>query len=100
MTTTAAVIGTGFIGTVHIEAIRRMGVPVKGALAGSAESTKSASNRLNLAHSYKDVSEIASDKDINIVHVTSPILYTNTNLYAFIIAKISCKRKVYLYFCF
>ena len=38
----AAVIGTGFIGTVHIEAIRRMGVPVKGALAGTAASTESA----------------------------------------------------------
>lgn len=69
---TAAVIGTGFIGTVHIEAIRRMGVPVKGALAGSTTSTKSASDRLHLQHSYKDVAEIASDKDVNIVHVTSP----------------------------
>ena len=36
----AAVIGTGFIGTVHVESIRRTGVPVKGVLAGNSESTK------------------------------------------------------------
>ncbi|MFM8328717.1 MAG: Gfo/Idh/MocA family protein, partial [Actinomycetales bacterium] len=68
----AAVIGTGFIGTVHIEAIRRMGVPVKGALAGSSASTESAKSKLNLAHAYKDVAEIAADKDVTVVHVTSP----------------------------
>lgn len=70
--TTAAVIGTGFIGTVHVEAIRRIGVPVKGALAGSAESTQNAQRKLKLECGYRDVSEIASDSDITIVHVTSP----------------------------
>jgi predicted dehydrogenase len=68
----AAVIGTGFIGTVHIEAIRRMGIPVKGALAGSGSSTQTAVNKLHLAHAYKDVAEIAADKDVSVVHVTSP----------------------------
>ena len=68
----AAVIGTGFIGTVHIEAIRRMGVPVKGVLAGTVASTESAKTKLNLSHGYKDVAEIASDAEINVVHVTSP----------------------------
>jgi predicted dehydrogenase len=68
----AAVMGTGFIGTVHIEAIRRMGIPVKGALAGSGSSTQTAVNKLHLAHAYKDVAEIAADKDVSVVHVTSP----------------------------
>jgi predicted dehydrogenase len=68
----AAVIGTGFIGTVHIEAIRRMGIPVKGALAGSGSSTQTAVNKLHLAHAYKNVAEIAADKDVSVVHVTSP----------------------------
>jgi predicted dehydrogenase len=68
----AAVIGTGFIGTVHIEAIRRMGVPVKGALAGTAASTESAKTKLNLNHGYKHIAEIANDTEISIVHVTSP----------------------------
>ena len=30
----AAVIGTGFIGTVHVEALRRIGVQVRGVLEG------------------------------------------------------------------
>jgi predicted dehydrogenase len=31
----AAVIGTGFIGTVHVEALRRLGVQVRGVLGSS-----------------------------------------------------------------
>lgn len=69
---TAAVIGTGFIGTVHIEAIRRMGVTVKGVLAGTVQSTESACKRMNLERAYKDITAIASDSEVNIVHVTSP----------------------------
>ena len=37
-----AVIGTGFIGTVHIEAIRRTGKLVRGVMAGSPASTSAA----------------------------------------------------------
>ena len=69
---TAAVIGTGFIGTVHIEAIRRMGIPVKGVLAGSDSSTGVAQQSLKVPHAYKNLSEISTDSDVTIVHVTSP----------------------------
>ena len=34
---TAAVIGTGFIGTVHVQALRRLGVRVSGVLGSSPE---------------------------------------------------------------
>jgi predicted dehydrogenase len=33
----AAVIGTGFIGTVHVQALRRLGVQVRGVLGSSPE---------------------------------------------------------------
>ncbi len=69
---TAAVIGTGFIGTVHVESIRRTGVTVKGVLSGSAESTKRGAENLSVATQYKSVQEICSDKDVTVVHVTSP----------------------------
>lgn len=69
---TAAVIGTGFIGTVHIEAIRRLGIPIKGVLAGTTHSTESARKKFNLEKAYKELSEIAADPEVNIVHVTSP----------------------------
>ena len=47
-----AVIGTGFIGTVHVEAIRRTGKHVKGVLSSSAESSQRAATKLNVATAY------------------------------------------------
>jgi len=70
--TFAAVIGTGFIGTVHVEAIRRMGVEVSGVLSGSPESTERGRAKLNLAHGYHDLEEILEDSAVDVVHVTSP----------------------------
>jgi predicted dehydrogenase len=68
----AAVVGTGFIGTVHVEAIRRTGIHVKGVLAGSTASTEQAKTRLRLEKAYGSISEICADPDITVVHVTSP----------------------------
>jgi len=67
-----AVIGTGFIGTVHVEAIRRTGNHVKGVLSGSEKSTALASKKLKLSKAYKSIEEICGDSDISVVHVTSP----------------------------
>ena len=67
-----AVIGSGFIGTVHIEAIRRTGNNVKGVMAGSAESTKNGVAKNKLAVGYQSVEDICNDPEITVVHVTSP----------------------------
>jgi phosphoglycerate dehydrogenase-like enzyme len=37
MKQTAAVIGLGFVGRAHLEALRRIGVPVRGTLGSSRE---------------------------------------------------------------
>ena len=68
----AAVIGTGFIGTVHVESIRRTGVKVKGVLAGNPESTKLGAKKLAVEQAYASLDQICEDKDITVVHVTSP----------------------------
>ncbi len=68
----AAVIGTGFIGTVHVESIRRTGVPVKGVLAGNSESTKIGAKKLLVDKAYESLDQICEDKDVTVVHVTSP----------------------------
>jgi predicted dehydrogenase len=68
----AAVIGTGFIGTVHVEAIRRAGVKVKGVLSSSPESTSAAVAKLGVSQGYGSVEDICNDPDITVVHVTSP----------------------------
>ncbi len=41
----AAVIGSGFIGTVHIEALRRLGVNVRGVIDATPELAQDAARR-------------------------------------------------------
>jgi predicted dehydrogenase len=67
-----AVIGTGFIGAVHVEAIRRTGNQVKGVLSSSEKSTVEAAQKLTVSKAYSSVAEICADDDISVVHVTSP----------------------------
>ena len=68
----AAVVGTGFIGPVHMEALRRLGVRVSGILGSSPEKSKKAAEDLGLAKGYRDLDELLADKDVNVVHLASP----------------------------
>jgi len=69
---TAAVIGTGFIGPVHVEALRRCGVTVRGILGSSPEKSAQAASALGLAVGYESIERLLSDKQVDVVHVTSP----------------------------
>ena len=71
---TAAVIGTGFIGPVHVEALKRIGVNVKGILGSTPEKSEQARERLLLNHAYRNLDEIKSDQEIDSVHVAVPNL--------------------------
>ncbi|WP_196503269.1 Gfo/Idh/MocA family protein [Aestuariivirga litoralis] len=68
----AAVIGTGFIGTVHIQALRRLGVKVVGVLGSSPERSSTRAGALGIAKSYGSLDELLKDPAIQVVHVTSP----------------------------
>ncbi|HEX7225301.1 MAG TPA: Gfo/Idh/MocA family oxidoreductase [Candidatus Limnocylindria bacterium] len=68
----AAVIGSGFIGTVHIEALRRMGVQVRGLLGSTPERGAQSAERLGVAHAYATLDELLADDAVEVVHVTSP----------------------------
>src|SRR5215475_1365103 len=68
----AAVIGAGFVGRAHIEALRRIPVRVKGTLVSSGERTSAAVAALGLDRAYSSVDEIASDPDITAVHICTP----------------------------
>jgi predicted dehydrogenase len=68
----AAVIGTGFIGTVHVEALRRIGVAVHGVLGSSPERGAVRAEALGVPHAYADLDELLGDPRIQVVHVTSP----------------------------
>jgi len=67
------VIGTGFIGPAHIEALRRLGhVDVVALAECSADLAKSKAQTLGIAKSYGDYGELLKDDRIESVHVCSP----------------------------
>jgi predicted dehydrogenase len=68
----AAVIGTGFIGTVHVEALRRIGVDVRGVLGSTPERGAARASTLNVPRAYGSLDELLADPTVEVVHVTSP----------------------------
>jgi predicted dehydrogenase len=64
----AAVAGTGFIGAVHVEALRRLGVEVLG-VAGSTPERAAAKG---LAPAYESFDALVADSQVDVVHVTTP----------------------------
>lgn len=68
----AAVIGSGFIGTVHVEALRRLGVRVHGVLGSSPERAAQRARQLGVPRGYGSLAELLGDDDVEVVHVTSP----------------------------
>jgi predicted dehydrogenase len=67
-----AVVGTGFIGPVHIEALRRLGHRVVGVLGSSPEKSRLAAASLGIDKGYASYDELLNDRDVNVVHLTSP----------------------------
>jgi predicted dehydrogenase len=68
----AAVIGSGFIGEVHVEALRRIGVRVAGLLQSSPEGSAVRAAELGLPVGYRSLTELLADDAVQVVHVTSP----------------------------
>ncbi len=68
----AAVIGSGFIGAVHIEALRRLGVGIRGLLEASPELGARRVAELGLPRAYASLDEVLADPTVEVVHVTSP----------------------------
>jgi predicted dehydrogenase len=68
----AAVIGSGFIGTVHVEALRRIGVHVTGVLGSNPDRSAESAAALDLPRGYGSLDELLGDSAVQVVHVTSP----------------------------
>ncbi len=67
-----AVIGAGFIGPVHVEALRRAGVPVAGILGVDQAESDRAAAALGLPKAYSSVDELLADESVRAVHVATP----------------------------
>lgn len=68
----AAVVGTGFIGVVHVEALRRLGVQVHGVVGSSRERAASRSQLLGLPPAYESFEAMLADRRVEVVHITTP----------------------------
>ena len=68
----AAVVGTGFIGVVHVEALRRLGVQVHGVVGSSQDRAKVRSRELGLPPAYESFKAMLADPRVEVVHITSP----------------------------
>jgi len=72
MPLTAAVIGVGFVGRAHIEALRRLGIPVQGVLGSTPVRTKASCDALHLPQAYASLEELAADPSVSVVHLCTP----------------------------
>jgi predicted dehydrogenase len=64
----AGVVGTGFVGAVHVEALRRLGVEVVGAV-GSSPVRARAKGLAPVIESYE---RLLADVSVDVVHLTTP----------------------------
>jgi len=69
----AGIIGTGFIGPVHIEALKRLGVQVT-AVCGSTASAQDCAERWGIPEVYGDydADSLIGSPNVDVVHITSP----------------------------
>ena len=68
----AGVIGVGFIGLAHVEALRRLGVDVRGVVGSSPERARAKAETSSLPRVYESLDELVADAEIDVVHVASP----------------------------
>lgn len=69
----AGIIGTGFIGPAHVEAVRRLGFVDMAALAEvDAETAEAKAELLSIETAYGDYRELLADESIQVVHICTP----------------------------
>ena len=65
------IIGTGFIGPVHLEALRRLGMNVT-ALCDLPDRVRAAADRFGIPEAFGDYREMLRSPAVDVVHITSP----------------------------
>ncbi len=68
----AGVVGVGFIGVAHVEALRRLGVNVVGVVGSSPERARAKAAVTPLPDVYDSVEALAADPSVDVVHIASP----------------------------
>src|SRR5215472_16225896 len=87
----AAIIGAGFVGPHHIEAVRRLGFVEIVAIAGSSRvSAEAKAAQLNVPRAYGSYEELLHDNEIEVVHNCTP----NSLHFPVTMAAIACGKHV------
>src|SRR5690242_4385403 len=68
----AAVVGSGFVGRAHVESLRRLGIPTRGALGSAGETTASACEPRILERGDVSLEQLAADPAVDDVHHCTP----------------------------
>jgi predicted dehydrogenase len=68
----AAVVGVGFIGVAHVEALRRLGVEGVGVVGSTPERARKKAEAANLPRVYGDLDGLLAEDAVDVVHVASP----------------------------
>ena len=66
------VAGTGFIGPVHVEGLRRSGVNVLGLVERTKEKAEKKAAEMGIPRVYGSLDEMLADPDIDVVHLATP----------------------------
>lgn len=71
-TVRAGVVGAGFIGPVHVEALRRIGVEVVGFAEISPSLAAARQSAMGGGKIYESIEALLADPTIDLIHITSP----------------------------
>lgn len=74
-TLNVAVIGTGFIGRVHVRSARLAGAYVVGVAASTPERSAAAAASLNVPKGYSSGIDATRDPDVDVIHICTPNAY-------------------------
>ncbi|CAN5562345.1 Gfo/Idh/MocA family oxidoreductase [soil metagenome] len=71
-TLNAGVVGTGFIGPVHVEALRRNGINVLGIVGSNPETAAANAAQMRLPGVFSSLDEVLDVPELDCVHITTP----------------------------
>ena len=68
----SAIVGTGFIGPIHVEALRRLGRPIAGILGSAPEKGRAAAAALEIPRHFDRFEDLLANPAVGVVHLASP----------------------------
>lgn len=68
----AAIIGLGFVGRAHLEALRRLGVQIRGVLEATPETGEASVEGESSLKAYSALDDLIEDQQVSVVHICTP----------------------------